>query len=1114
MDTPVSSPRATSDAIAARGPLILAVLGTVLFFFAWIYQGDERGYWLPGLGLGVTLISWFGWRIVPVLAVELLVARWLTSSDASLLRILADTLLHTAHMGLGWWLYASVAQGARRLDDPRSATVFLILVPGGLAAASALLQAFVWTAWEQVGESFHVLTAQLLLSRIVGILVVTPFLMLVVNPWLWRLGVLSFDLPPKFFRDSDGVPRSYGDRIELAGLTLATSGLAQLLLWSVDVGNWMLWGCVLILIVWTCIRQGVRGGCFSASVASALVLVVAQSINVTIEHRASVQGHLLSFCSSALLFGVSASWIRANETRFRHVVNRIPFVLYSARLPYGIPSSAAADAKRENKRDSKPDLHTGPSIAKLADVVLVSPAARQVLAAEPDALLGPFASWVERIDPDDRELLVASLAQLCLQKKPVTCEYRIHISPDEVSTQIASGGASPRTTPTVRWLRETMTPHYSEDGVMDGWEGLIEDITDQRALSQNLRKMTNMLQALISNLPTGVYFVQGPTGNPILVNARARQLLGQREDISAGLEHLSQVYRLHKPDGSEYPWQELPVAKALKQGIACRASDIVVHRADGRRIPLIAWATPIDLQNSGTPDAAVWVLEDWTAMQQAEAALRESEVRLRAIIEAMGEGVIVQDAAGAVLECNAAACAILDVPREQIVARRGWVFGDGCLREDGAVFPSAELPDQRALRLHQPVRGVIVGVPTKEGVRWLHVNSMPFPVGPAAGLNHQKARVVTTFADITLQRHVQDSLRLTRDKYQNLVETIPFMLLQRDRNFDITYVNSAATHLTGHSADEMMAPGFCEGIIHPDDLPAYFHAAEVVSKGKSTRVEIRFRAKGGAEKTVVAFIYPIFQDSAYVGCTCLVVDITMQRRLEEELHEAKRLELVGRLASGTVHDFNNLLQILIGLAGLAKNEVPRDQSTWQHLTRIEEVGEQAAHLAGQILTFSKQRPKQRHPVDLNAVISQTLKLAKTVMPSDIELETELDPAAPIVQGDETPLKQVLMNLCLNARDAMPRGGRLVIRTHSAGSAPPGVNGVPWVHLSIQDTGQGMEEAVQQRIFEPFFSTKEHGTGLGLSVVQRIVQELGGHIEVSSKLNEGTRFDIWLKAVEN
>jgi PAS domain S-box-containing protein len=893
--------------------------------------------------------------------------------------------------------------------------------------------------------------------------------------------------------------------------------LALILLWAHLQTNaptvWMLWATCLVLVVWTCIRQGLRGGSFCAGIASAVVLIGVQFLMpLPPGLQTGIQGNLLAFCSTGLLVGVSASWIRANETRYRQVVSRIPFVVYSVRLPYGIPGHVVGDPKAA-RADAKVDLHVGPSLCKLANVVLVSPACKQVFGADAEALVGPFTRWLEQVVPEDHELVIAALTQLCLQKLPVTCEYRLRSLASEPAALANQPAARFPAPPNFRFVRDTLTPHYSEDGLMDGWEGLVEDITEQRALSQNLRRMTTMLQVLISNLPTAVYFVQAPLGFPILVNARARQLLGQREDLSTGLAQLSRLFRLHRPDGTEYPWEELPVAKALRLGVACRANDIVLHRPDGRKVPLMTWAAPIDLHGTGTPDAAVWVLEDWTSMHQTELALRESELRLRAIIDTMVEGVMVQDSSGAVIDVNAAACAILGVAREKLLDSAGLAAHGQCVDESGAALSRDQQPDKHALRTGQPVRGATIGLksdPTGD-IRWLLVNSLPLAVSQTLTPTHQRARVVTTFADITQQVKAQEAQRHTRDRYQSLIETLPFMLIQRDQDCNITYMNPAALQLTGHTAEEFFRPGFCESIIHPEDVPLFKAALQTVSQGQSTRIEARFYAKDQTLKTVLAFFNPNFSDGRVVGSTSMVVDMSKQRKLEEELQQAKRLEFVGRLASGTVHDFNNLVQVLMGEAGLAKVTVSEQHPVWQHLSRIEDIGEQASHLAGQILTFSKQRPKQIRPVDLNVLVEQTLRLAKSALPEKIAVATNLDRALPKAQGDEGPLKQVLMNLFLNARDAMPAGGNLTIRTDVA--APPETTpeqaGTSWVHLSIQDTGIGMTENVRRRVFDAFFSTKEYGTGLGLAVVQQIVKELGGVIDVWSEPGVGTRFDVWL-----
>src|SRR5260370_33713301 len=214
----------------------------------------------------------------------------------------------------------------------------------------------------------------------VGISVVVPFLTVTCTPILLRYRLVDIELPPAFFGERDGGVSRVGDRIELVGLTFATSVLAVLLLWTqfhASDAKWMLWASCLVLIVWTCIRQGVGGGCFSAGVTSVVVLTAAQILAQILEIPADrqrtlqsgIQGNLLAFCSSALLVGVSATWIRANETRYRHVVGRIPFVIYSARLPYGIPPGAAPEPGPP-RRDGKAHLSLGQAIRKLATVLL------------------------------------------------------------------------------------------------------------------------------------------------------------------------------------------------------------------------------------------------------------------------------------------------------------------------------------------------------------------------------------------------------------------------------------------------------------------------------------------------------------------------------------------------------------------------------------------------------------------------------------------------------------------------------------------------------------------------------------------------------------------------
>jgi signal transduction histidine kinase len=273
--------------------------------------------------------------------------------------------------------------------------------------------------------------------------------------------------------------------------------------------------------------------------------------------------------------------------------------------------------------------------------------------------------------------------------------------------------------------------------------------------------------------------------------------------------------------------------------------------------------------------------------------------------------------------------------------------------------------------------------------------------------------------------------------------------------------------------------------------------------GRPDRAEFRYRARDGTEKVAFALVQPRCQDGAVVGAMTLIVDVTRERQLEAELQRAQRLELIGRLSSGVAHDFNNLVGVVLNLAELARGHLPADHPVHADLRHISEAGEQAAGLATQLLMLSRQRPAAARRIDLGAVLRRTLDLVRATLPGMVRLDAELAEGELAIRADETQVQQVLMNLCLNARDAMPHGG--VLRVTTWRESRDGEVGR--VRLVVADSGKGMSDEVRQRIFEPFFTTKEAGTGLGLAVVQQIIEGQGGRIAVTSRPGEGSQFDV-------
>ncbi len=247
--------------------------------------------------------------------------------------------------------------------------------------------------------------------------------------------------------------------------------------------------------------------------------------------------------------------------------------------------------------------------------------------------------------------------------------------------------------------------------------------------------------------------------------------------------------------------------------------------------------------------------------------------------------------------------------------------------------------------------------------------------------------------------------------------------------------------------------------------------------------------------------------------------IADHKRLDEQFRQAQKMEAVGQLAGGVAHDFNNLLTVIVGYANLVQNCLSPENELRRKVAEIQRAGEKAALLTGQLLAFSRKQPRQQHVLDLNAIVDDMQDILRRLIAEDIDLRFRLDPAGCPVSADGNHLTQVLMNLVVNARDAMPIGGKLTIATRTVsrdseysdgdGVRPPGSYAV----LSVADTGVGMDEETRSRIFEPFFSTKAvgKGTGLGLATVYGIVVQHGGWIEVESAPGRGATFRIYLPA---
>jgi len=366
-------------------------------------------------------------------------------------------------------------------------------------------------------------------------------------------------------------------------------------------------------------------------------------------------------------------------------------------------------------------------------------------------------------------------------------------------------------------------------------------------------------------------------------------------------------------------------------------------------------------------------------------------------------------------------------------------------------------------------------------------------------------------------------------RFQALVERLPLIVYvdRLDDRATNVYTSPQTAELLGYLPEEWAGnPDLFLEILHPDDRARVVRAMEQIrSSGRDQVIEYRVVAADGR----IVWLRDggtVLRDEA--GNPCLLqgylLDISEQKegelersRLEEQLRQTTKMEAVGRLAGGIAHDFNNLLTAIQGYGELALSRLePGDPQRWE-LEEIQRAAERAAALTRQLLTFGRRGLLQPQAVDVNAVVSDVEMMLRRLIGEDVELVTDLDPGLGTVRADAGHVEQVLMNLAVNARDAMRDGGRLEIATRSVDRAPeriareldlaPG----PYVVVAVSDTGCGMSPETQERIFEPFFTTKGagEGTGLGPATVYGIVRQSGGHIAVESAPGKGSTFRIWL-----
>ena len=685
--------------------------------------------------------------------------------------------------------------------------------------------------------------------------------------------------------------------------------------------------------------------------------------------------------------------------------------------------------------------------------------------------------FAEIVHPDDRQAVLSERTAFLLSPHTYfSMELRI----------VGADGQE-------RWVRSDLHATRDAQGRAVRLDGVLTDISRPKIAELSLRESRNWLTRLLDTNANGILILD-LAGHISFVNPAAVNLIGLRSE------------EILDRDWNDLPWHaDSDGPEKLPEFVyqTLQSSELTLDRRDGRRVTLSLSAAPLR-DDVGRVTGVVVTLFDLSQRKRAEEAVRRSEERYRRLFERNLAGVSLYTIDGKFIDANPAFA---------------YIFGYGSpgeMRDVNGRDLYFDLAEREAKLARLSADGQIGNLETcrrrKDGSEvWILENAMLVPNPGGTPI------IETTIVDITEHKKAERNLAREHALLLSLLNSIPDLIFFKDRAGHYLGCNHAFEEYSGlreadvleHTTADLYSPEQAAAMAEED--------RQVYATGQPLRLEKVLKTSIGERQVELVLNPMIDADGTILGLLGIGRDMTERRRLEEQLRQAGKMDAIGQLAGGVAHDFNNLLTIILGNMSMARSILVGKEHIAALLADSEQAAQRAAELTNQLLGFARRHPLAMQPLDLNQCVAETLQMLRRTIDPRVVLESRPAPDLGTIEADAGQMSQVLMNLSLNARDAMPEGGRLLVTTSNIVLGSDAALGNlearsgEFVRLRLSDNGRGIAPEVRSRIFEPFFTTKSFGkgTGLGLAVVFGIIRQHRGWIECHSEPGRGTRFDIYL-----